>query len=377
MAEVACGSLSKRFGDVAALRDVTCAAPAGGVLLVLGPSGAGKTTLLRLIAGLERPDAGTVRIGDETVTGPGVLVAPHRRGVAFVFQRPTLWPHLTAVENVALALVGRGLRRRERRHRAAAMLDSLAMADRARAHPATLSGGERQRVGLARALVVQPKVLLLDEPFASLDVDLRKGLVETLARLKSEHGVTMLWVTHRSEEALALADRLVLLRDGAVEDAGEVEAVLTRPRTAFSARFLTDANVLRGRVDRPGRAVTVLGEVVCDGRQVDETVLVAVPPDAFALGLSPSPLMGEGWGGGETVVCAFSPPHPDPPPRRGEGTTNDDLRATVERAEFRGRYFAYVVRIGDERVRVHLKDRLTCGDEVSLRLTAPPSVVEE
>lgn len=220
MAKVACEDITKRFGEVSALTGVSFEIGDGQALLVRGPSGSGKTTLLRIISGLETPDGGLVRIAGEVVTGPGVLVPPHRRGLAFVFQRPALWPHLTAAENVALALVGRGMRRRERRERASAALAGLGMTHRERAYPGTLSGGELQRVGLARALVTRPEVLLLDEPFSSLDEELRGGLAADLGTLKLEEGVTILWVSHRSEDALSLADEVLVLRDGAVEDKG-------------------------------------------------------------------------------------------------------------------------------------------------------------
>lgn len=229
MANVACRNLTRRFGPVTALAGVSCEVPAGSVLLILGPSGAGKTTLLRLVAGLDRPDEGTVTIAGRLVSaaaGPGqpaVHVPPHERGLALVFERPTLWPHLTALENTALALVGRGLPRRTRRRRAESVLDRLGMRHRLRAWPATLSAGERQRVNLARALLVEPEVLLLDEPFASLDVERRRDLLRHLATLKAERGVTMLWVSHRSEEVLALADRVLLLRRGAVDGTAEAE----------------------------------------------------------------------------------------------------------------------------------------------------------
>ncbi|MCK4299707.1 MAG: ABC transporter ATP-binding protein [Planctomycetes bacterium] len=341
MAQVAGQNLTKRFGEATALSGVSFAAPAGGVLLVLGPSGAGKTTLLRLVAGLEEPDEGTVSIGGEPVTGGGVFVPPHRRGVAFVFQRPTLWPHMTALDNVALVLVGRGLRRRRRRRRAAEMLDRLGMSERLAAYPATLSGGELQRVSLARALVSEPRVLLLDEPFASLDASLRQELVRELAALKSEQGVTMLWVGHRYEEALALADRLLLLRDGVVKESGEPQTVLARPRSAFGARFLVDANILAGRVTGRGLAETILGEVACPGRHPGESVLLAVPPEAIAV------------------------------------STNGSVRGTVVRAEFRGRYFAYQVRLGDQTVRVHLTERLGEGAVVLLRLKRAPALLKD
>jgi len=341
MANVACDNLMKRYGDVPALTDVSCRADDRGVLLILGPSGAGKTTLLRLVAGLDRPDAGTIRIGGAVVTGSGRHVPPHLRGVAFVFQRPTLWPHLRAVDNVMLALVGRRLRRRERRRRAAAALDRLGMTRRARAFPGSLSGGELQRVSLARALVTDPGVLLLDEPFASLDVELRADLVRHLAALKADRGVTMLWVSHRYEEALALADGLVLLREGRVVESGPVQDLMARPTTVFGARFLTDANLLEAVVGPDGRAETVLGAVPCPDHRPGDAVVVAVSPDAFLVD--------------------------------GEG----DLHATIEHAEFRGRSFACTARLGGATLRIHLKDRLAAGDEVSLRLITPPVPVRE
>jgi ABC-type Fe3+/spermidine/putrescine transport system ATPase subunit len=216
VAEVRCEAVSKRFGAVTALAGVSFVLPGGQALLVLGPSGAGKTTLLRCIAGLERPDAGAISVNGLVVFGRGIDVAPHRRGLAMVFQRPTLWPHLTAQDNVALALVGRGLRRRERRRRAAEALDQLGMTPRLRAWPGTLSGGELQRVGLARALVVDPRLLLLDEPLASLDPDRRDEMVALLRTLKAERGVTILWVSHRAEEAADFADQVLRLHDGRV-----------------------------------------------------------------------------------------------------------------------------------------------------------------
>jgi len=365
MAEVSGENLTKRFGDVGALTNVSFTVPAGGVLLILGPSGAGKTTLLRLVAGLEEPEEGRVSIGGQVVVeaggppaerrGGAVFVPPHKRGVAFVFQRPTLWPQMTARENVALALVGRGLSRRERRRQAGETLAKLGLAGRADAYPGTLSGGEVQRVSLARALVTEPRVLLLDEPLTSLDVTLRAELVRELVALRARFagprgGVTILWVSHRDEEALGLADRLLLLRGGAVVESGEPEEVLARPRSVFGARFLTDANILTGRVTAGGRVETVLGELECSSRASvssdlargpGETVLVAVPPDGFA------------------------------------ASADGAVRGEVVKAEFRGRYFAYAVRVAGETLRVHIAERLRLGDMVTLRLRAAAAVVEE
>lgn len=347
MAEVVGENLTKRFAEVTALEEVSFEVGAGGVLLVVGPSGAGKSTLLRLVAGLEAPEEGTVRIGGEVMSGPGVLVPPHRRGLAFVFQRPTLWPHMTVLDNVALALVGRGVPRRDRRRRAAAVLEQLHLSERLRAYPATLSGGELQRVGLARALVVEPRVLLLDEPFASLDAGLRRELLDELRSLtaggesKDRPGMTVLWASQHHEEALPLATRLLLLHKGKVKEWGEPEAVVSRPRTAFGARFLADANLVPGRVVRPGLARSAVGEVECEGGRPGEPVLLAVSPHGFAL------------------------------------SADGALRGRVLRSEFRGSHFAHQVRIEDVTLRVELPERLPVGEEVSLRLTRSPVVVED
>jgi len=238
MAAVVCHNLSKSFGAVRALSEVSFELPEQRVLLILGPSGAGKTTLLRLIAGLDRPDTGTIEVCGEFVTGPTSFAPPHKRRLALLFQRPTLWPHLTAIENVSLALAGKRLSRAERRAAAARALAELGMAGREKAWPGTLSGGELQRVALARALVTQPDVLLLDEPFASLDISLRKDLSRRLRDLKTRKGVAMVWVSHRYEEAFALADHLILLRDGLVVESGECKRVLAAPKSAFAAEFL-------------------------------------------------------------------------------------------------------------------------------------------
>lgn len=220
MAAVTCDNLSKSFGTVRAVSGVSFSLEEGETLLILGPSGSGKTTLLRIIAGLESPDEGCVRIEERVVSNSRVIVPPHRRGLAMLFQRPTLWPHLRVMDNVALGLCGRQLGRKARRAAAREALAELEMTGRERAWPATLSGGELQRAALARALVAQPRLLLLDEPFASLDLDLRRGLVETFDNLKRRHGVTVIWVSHRFEEALHLADRVLLLRAGEVEACG-------------------------------------------------------------------------------------------------------------------------------------------------------------
>lgn len=336
MAEVACKGLTRRFGETTALADVSCRASGGEVLLVLGPSGAGKTTLLSCIAGLDRPDEGVIEIGGTVVRSDDVDVAPHKRHCAVVFQRPTLWPHMRALDNVALALAGRKVSRRERRRLALAALGSVGLADRARAWPATLSGGELQRVGLARALVAEPRVLLLDEPFAALDPTLRGELLGILEQLRSQRAMTIVWVDHRSEDALSMADRLLVLRRGRVEESGDAWEVLARPRTAWSARFLLEANLIVGERSGVGKARTILGEFACGDSL---RPLFAASPDAFTVSRDGGP------------------------------------RAEVLSARFHLHYTAYEVSLSGRRLRVHLKERFEPGDLISLSLLAAPTEV--
>ena len=335
MAEVACERLTKRFGEHVALAEVSCRVGSAEVLFVLGPSGAGKTTLLNCIAGLARPEDGVIRIDQRVVTDARTNAPPHERGIAFVFARPTLWPHLTVAHNVALALAGRKLRRAERRRRALEALDSLGLARHAGAWPGTLSEGELQRVALARALVSDARVFLLDEPFTALDADLRRELLDILLSLKRDQGITFIWVDHRSEEALAMADRLLVIRDGRAEESGPARDVLARPTTDWSARFLVNANILEGEPTGNGRARTALGAF--DVTPKDRAhPLFAVSPDAFALDAA------------------------------------GDIQARVETVRFHLHFWAYDVIVGGQSVRCHLKERLAPGRTVRLALVSDP-----
>jgi iron(III) transport system ATP-binding protein len=216
---------------------------------VLGPSGCGKTTLLRLIAGFESPDAGTIVVGGQTVAGPGDWVPPERRRIGMVFQDYALFPHLRVRENVAFGLATR--EREERERLTATTLELVGLQHKHDRYPHELSGGERQRVALARALAPEPELVLLDEPFSSLDATLRADLRREVALILREAGATALLVTHDQEEALTLGDRLAVMRDGVLVQAGPPAEVYARPVDRWTAQFVGEVNVLAGVADGP------------------------------------------------------------------------------------------------------------------------------
>ena len=230
--------ISKSFGDFAALRDVSLEVPTGSLTALLGPSGSGKSTLLRVVAGLERPDAGEVLIAEEDVTGE----APQRRGVGFVFQHYAAFKHMTVYENVAFGLRIRHRPRAEIRDRVGELLRLVQLEGFASRHPAQLSGGQRQRMGLARALAVDPKVLLLDEPFGALDARVRKELRAWLRRLHDETRTTTVIVTHDQEEAMEVADRIALMNEGRIEQVGTPRELYERPENEFVMSFVGPVN---------------------------------------------------------------------------------------------------------------------------------------
>jgi sulfate transport system ATP-binding protein len=250
--------VSKRFGSFVALDRVSLEVPSGCLLALLGPSGSGKTTLLRIIAGLEQPDAGSVLYRDEDVTRR----SPRDRNVGFVFQHYALFRHMTVFENVAFALRVRGRPGKQVEERVRELLHLVRLEGLEGRLPSQLSGGQRQRVALARSLAAQPHVLLLDEPFGALDAKVRQELRQWLRRLHDEIGVTSVFVTHDQEEAFEVADRVVVMGGGRVEQAGTPHEVFEHPANAFVMDFLGNVNVFHGRVHR-GRALLGNCEVIC------------------------------------------------------------------------------------------------------------------
>ena len=278
--------VTKRFGDEAVVEDLDLAVREGELLTLLGPSGCGKTTTLRLIAGLEEPDGGEIRLRGDPVADGDSFVAPETRDVGIVFQEFALFPHKTAAENVAFGL--HEMPEAERAERVDELLDLVGLTEHRDSYPDELSGGQQQRVALARSLAPEPQLLLLDEPFSNLDVDLRVEMREEVRSILKAAGVTAVSVTHDQEEAMSISDRVAVVNDGAIEQVGDPEAVFQHPESRFVASFLGHASFVSG-VIRDDHVDTGLGRVpvdrvhglteVYDGAEVD----LLVRPDDVAV----------------------------------------------------------------------------------------------
>jgi len=244
----------KRFANQpqAVIRGLSTAVGEGQMLVLLGPSGCGKTTTLQLVAGLLEPDDGSILVDGKQVAGPGWGLPPERRNLGMVFQSYAVWPHKTVFENVAYGLQLRSLSGDELRRRVQKALDLVHLSDLGSRYPSEISGGQQQRVALARAVVVEPSLLLLDEPLSNLDATLREQMRIELKALQRQLGLAAIYVTHDQAEAMVLADHLVVMRDGVIEQQGRAEEVFLRPRTGFVAGFLGVTNLLMGRVTEAG-----------------------------------------------------------------------------------------------------------------------------
>ncbi|TIQ23197.1 MAG: ABC transporter ATP-binding protein [Mesorhizobium sp.] len=294
-AEIDIVSVSKIYGATTAVEDISLKIPAGTYCCLLGPSGCGKTSTLRMIAGHESISSGDVRLGNTVVTD----LPPARRGTAMMFQSYALFPHLDLVDNVAFSLKMKGVGKEERRARALDMLKLMQMEAYAGRRPAQLSGGQQQRVALARALITDPEALLLDEPLSALDPFLKIRMRAELKKLQTSLGITFVHVTHSQEEAMALADLIVVMNDGRIEQAAHPRIVFERPATAFVARFMGDHNVVSGRVSgsRDGMVVfDVLGGASLaasgQGRAVGEPIDIAIRTDHVRIGDPPAAGLG-------------------------------------------------------------------------------------
>jgi iron(III) transport system ATP-binding protein len=284
--------VTKRYGEVAAVSDVSLAMAAGTLTTLLGPSGCGKTTMLRLVAGLELPTSGIVRIGGRDVS----RVPASERDVSMVFQSYALFPHMSVLENVRYGLDVAGVAPKEADPRAQAMLEAVGLAGFDSRLPAELSGGQQQRVAVARALVLEPSVLLFDEPLSNLDARLRRQMREEIRELQQRLALTVVYVTHDQAEAMAVADRIVVMDRGGIAQEGAPRELYEAPRDAFVAGFMGDANRVRarlvredetyGRLDLGGLAARVAHRGLADGE-----VTVSIRPEALRIA-DDSPLRG-------------------------------------------------------------------------------------
>jgi ABC-type Fe3+/spermidine/putrescine transport system ATPase subunit len=275
-------SVSKRFGTATVLDRISIDIERSEFLTILGESGSGKTTLLRIVAGFEQADSGEVWMSGERLD----RLPPNRRNVNTVFQHYALFPHLSVFENVAYGLRAKGVADAEARAQVGTALEQMKLGDFSRRRPAQLSGGQQQRVAVARALVNRPSVLLLDEPLSALDANLRRHMQGELKALQREVGITFVFVTHDQEEAMALSDRIVLLRSGGVEQIDTPREIYNRPRTAYAASFIGQTNLLAASVEN-GRARLGGLEWPCNLR--DGQALLSARPEHIRVARSNAP----------------------------------------------------------------------------------------
>lgn len=305
-----------RYGEVRALEPLDLTIPSGELFSLLGPSGCGKTTLLRLIAGFVQPSAGQLMFDDENVTDQ----PPHARNIGMVFQDYALFPDRSVFDNVAFGLRARHVEKHAIRIKVEAMLARMGLSGMADRRPAALSGGQRQRVAMARALVIEPRILLLDEPLSALDAKLRLELRQVIREVQQEFGITTLFVTHDQDEALAISDRIALLTRGRMEQVGTPQEIYDHPASVFSADFLGGANLLR--VAQPLLVNPRRARYTLAGQQFESALGSAgIPNEGWRLCVRP-----QAW-----------------VPRAGTCTEHGVLRGTVLSREFFGGHASYLI----------------------------------
>ena len=340
--EIRLVDVAKRFGSSYAVQNINLTIPHGSYCCLLGPSGCGKTTILRMIAGHETPTAGQIYIGDQMVVGK----TPVERGTAMMFQSYALFPHLTIADNVGFYLKMRGVGREERLSRVDEMLKRVQLKQFRNRMPAQLSGGQQQRVALARSLITNPKVLLLDEPLSALDEFLRLRMRGELRSLQSELGITFVHVTHTQPEAIALADMVVVMDTGRIDQADTAEMIFNRPKTPYVARFMGGQNVLTGiveegsgspvRLKSPGGSifeVTPNGAAPVAGKPMS----IAIRRDHIKLARHSSEAAGAGV---------------------------NEIAGTVTATEYQGSYVKVTLDIGNGLFVANVTDRDYAGDPV-------------
>jgi len=328
-------TLTKRYGDVAAVESLSLDVKPGELVSLLGPSGCGKTTTLRLVAGFLQPEIGEIWVGERCLSSPTSVVPPERRRMAMIFQSYALWPHMTVTQNVAYGLRFKsGVSKGDRDRRVAEMLRIVQLAGFESRYPGELSGGQQQRVAVARALVVEPEILLLDEPLSNLDANLREEMRFEIRRLHESFGITTLYVTHDQAEAMVISDRVAVLHRGRVVQVGTAEDLFRRPRTRFVAEFIGRTNLLEAVTAEPGIVVrdTLRLRLASEGMASGTPVVVSIRPHEI-----------------ELVAAERSAP-----------AGANVLAGTVQRTSYLGDAVDYQI--------------LVNGSDVVLRVTAPPPV---
>jgi iron(III) transport system ATP-binding protein len=325
----------------------------GELVSLLGPSGCGKTTTLRLVAGFLRPEAGEIWVGDRCLSSPASVIPPERRRMAMIFQSYALWPHMTVAQNVAYGLRFKaGVSRAERDRRAVEMLRTVQLTGFESRYPGELSGGQQQRVAVARALVVEPEILLLDEPLSNLDANLREEMRFEIRRLHESFGITTLYVTHDQGEAMVISDRVAVLHHGRVAQIGTAEDLFRRPRTRFVAEFIGRTNLVDAVAEEPGvaRRGALRLRLASEGLARGTSLVVSIRPH-------------------EIVVVGAD---------RGTPTDANVVAGTVQRTSYLGDAVDYQILVNDSDVILRVSApppvRLGPGDAITLAI-APESCV--
>jgi iron(III) transport system ATP-binding protein len=350
MARVVLRRLTKAYGKLPVIKDFSLEIADQEFITLLGPSGCGKTTILRLIAGFLRPDAGDIIVDGQVLSSPTAVVPPERRRMGMVFQNYALWPHMTVFENVAFGLRLRKLSRAEVRTRVEHALDLVGLSGFEARYPAHLSGGQQQRVALARALVIEPSILLLDEPLSNLDAKLRERMRGELKEIQRRTGITFIYVTHDQTEAMAISDRIAVIRDGVLQQCASPREIYDRPANIFVADFMGSVNLLETSLLRLEEGCALVRTTfACD---------LLVPLSDLAAQREP-------------VIVAVRPEDVEIHAERPGGLTNT-LRGRIAEVTFLGSIIDYRVEVNGFPIRVRTHKSCFRGPGELVFLHIPP-----